>query len=523
MKKIVKIVLFKFAILLTITSQAQVNSINIGTAQQTVNPTTTFNPWIVVQMSTDMATARCYNNTTAPAAPPAATATIAPVALNTAASTITSFPSWFAGTYISCFTRNTIYTPRIAAGTTNTAACIAQVRRTFLVCGVGNQSVTFNFSTRADDYTNSIIVDAGQAGATTLFNVPRPSMANPVIINTTLSLTPGQHTIDIICADFEDGSGSIFLDPNDNVQRQWNPFGILVTGTITTPGNSLLNSNPTAPAAIAGAESVCALNTITLTDATAGGTWQSSNTTVATISASGIVTGVQPGSVTITYTVGTGNCAMFASKIINVTNCHCEDSCSWSVTGNSAAKAWNFIGPINAADFNIRTTNTQRIRVPANGIVTVPAGTSYPALLIAPDGTLFRSNTTLSRPANTSPDQQQQINSLQDEISILKEQIKVLMKSIKADVETIANNTRLNISPNPFSDNTQITYSIMDFNGNAALQVLDANNNLLKTFALKQANGKVDISGAQLPSSMIVINIISDGKILASKKVIKIK
>ncbi len=60
------------------------------------------------------------------------------------------------------------------------------------------------------------------------------------------------------------------------------------------------------PAAITGATGVCAGNTISLSNSTTGGTWSSSNTTVATISPGGAVAGVGTGIAVITYTTGCG-------------------------------------------------------------------------------------------------------------------------------------------------------------------------------------------------------------------------
>jgi uncharacterized protein YjdB len=57
----------------------------------------------------------------------------------------------------------------------------------------------------------------------------------------------------------------------------------------------------TTPAAITGTANVCTGATVTLADATTGGTWSSSNTGVATISSAGVVTGVTNGTATITY------------------------------------------------------------------------------------------------------------------------------------------------------------------------------------------------------------------------------
>ena len=54
---------------------------------------------------------------------------------------------------------------------------------------------------------------------------------------------------------------------------------------------------------------------------TINGTWSSSNTSVATVDANGVITGVAPGTATITYTVtGTGGCAdATATRTVTVT------------------------------------------------------------------------------------------------------------------------------------------------------------------------------------------------------------
>ncbi len=72
----------------------------------------------------------------------------------------------------------------------------------------------------------------------------------------------------------------------------------------------------TAPAAITppGAAIVCVASTLLLADATSGGTWSSSNTAVATVSAGGLVTGVSAGVVTISYSIG----SCFAIKTVTV-------------------------------------------------------------------------------------------------------------------------------------------------------------------------------------------------------------
>jgi uncharacterized protein YjdB len=84
------------------------------------------------------------------------------------------------------------------------------------------------------------------------------------------------------------------------------PSGCLSTTSVTV-----------APSAITGLATVANGKTITLTNATAGGAWGSSNTAVATVGATtGVVTGVGQGTATITYEVS-GGCTSI--KTITVT------------------------------------------------------------------------------------------------------------------------------------------------------------------------------------------------------------
>ena len=69
------------------------------------------------------------------------------------------------------------------------------------------------------------------------------------------------------------------------------------------------------PTPITGAPAVCQGSTITLSDGAGGGTWTSSNTAIATVSGTGDVTGIAPGTASIAYSLGAG-CSV--SKTINV-------------------------------------------------------------------------------------------------------------------------------------------------------------------------------------------------------------
>lgn len=73
-------------------------------------------------------------------------------------------------------------------------------------------------------------------------------------------------------------------------------------------------------AALTGSNTVCEASTITLSSATPGGVWTSSNGFVATVNNAGIVTGMNAGTATITYTLSNGACNSSVSASVTVLN-----------------------------------------------------------------------------------------------------------------------------------------------------------------------------------------------------------
>ncbi len=81
-------------------------------------------------------------------------------------------------------------------------------------------------------------------------------------------------------------------------------------GCTATTTRTVTISNPPSAGTLSGTQATCVGGTTTFTASIAGGTWTSSNTAVATVNASGVITGVAAGNATITYTVaGTAGCA----------------------------------------------------------------------------------------------------------------------------------------------------------------------------------------------------------------------
>lgn len=92
-----------------------------------------------------------------------------------------------------------------------------------------------------------------------------------------------------------------------------------VAGTCATGYATKTITANALPSAIGGAASVSTGSTITLSNATTGGTWGSSNTAIATVGAlTGVVTGVSAGPATITYTLSTGCYSTFNIVVADI-------------------------------------------------------------------------------------------------------------------------------------------------------------------------------------------------------------
>ncbi len=87
------------------------------------------------------------------------------------------------------------------------------------------------------------------------------------------------------------------------------------TATTTVTVSSVPNAG-----VISGTPTICVGSASTLSETVAGGTWSSSNTSVATVTSSGVVTGVTAGAATITYSVSTACATRYATYNIGVSS-----------------------------------------------------------------------------------------------------------------------------------------------------------------------------------------------------------
>ncbi len=132
-----------------------------------------------------------------------------------------------------------------------------------------------------------------------------------------------------------DAVGNVYIATGDKVVRKVNQFGIISTvagngingysgdggpatlASLNQPYGVSVDSHgnfyicddvPSVIRKVTVASTLCIGSTITLTDASSGGIWSSSNTSIATVgSSTGVVTGVAAGIANISYTTGSGS------------------------------------------------------------------------------------------------------------------------------------------------------------------------------------------------------------------------
>ena len=177
-------------------------------------------------------------------------------------------------------------------------------------------------------------------GSTTVCEGATTTLTDPAIGGTWASSSPANATIGL-------ASGVVSgILAGTTIITYTLPIGGCTT-TMTMTVNPL-------PLGITGPGAVCEGSSITLTDATAGGTWSSSSPANATVgSATGIVNGILAGAATVSYTLPTG-CYVTTSVIINPTPTAilgsatvCEGATT-TLTDALAGGAWTSSTPANA-------------------------------------------------------------------------------------------------------------------------------------------------------------------------------
>jgi trimeric autotransporter adhesin len=172
------------------------------------------------------------------------------------------------------------------------------------VTGVGTGNATISYTTSGCSRTAVVTVNtapAANSGSTSVCVGSTTTFTNSTSGGTWSSSSPGYAAI---------GTSTGIITA---LSTGTSTISYMTSATCYSTTDVTVNSTPSA---IGGSTGVCIGSTTTLTHTTTGGTWASSNSTVATIDVTtGVVSGIAAGAATITYTVSAG---CFKTTVINV-------------------------------------------------------------------------------------------------------------------------------------------------------------------------------------------------------------
>ena len=210
---------------------------------------------------------------------------------------------------------STLSSLTIGGSWSSTSQGVATINSSGVVTPVSGGSTIINYSVTIGGCTNSISTTVNVYSLPIVSNI---SGKDSLCVGDNLTLT-------------NTTNGGVWSSGNTSVASVSN--GVVnglsvgktnISYTVTTNGCSssktldiTVNSYPVVPS-ISGGADVCVGSTIQLTNSTPLGVWSSSNTSIATINAFGLVTGKAGGSTIINYKVTNANCSSNVSASITV-------------------------------------------------------------------------------------------------------------------------------------------------------------------------------------------------------------
>lgn len=231
----------------------------------------------------------------------AGTATISYTAttgcITTTIITVNAYPAAITGSDVICIGGTTSLTNAIAGGTWSSSVTgVATISSSGVVSGVGAGTSVISYVIASCGVAMTVTVNAPPAAITGSTGVCEGSTI------TLSNTTPG--------GAWSSSNTSVATISASGEVSGIAPGATLISYTVSGCSSSvaiMVNPNP-APILPAGSVTVCEGASVTLSDATSGGTWSSGATATATVSAGGVVTGVTAGTVVISYVLTTTGC-----------------------------------------------------------------------------------------------------------------------------------------------------------------------------------------------------------------------
>ena len=119
---------------------------------------------------------------------------------------------------------------------------------------------------------------------------------------------------------------------------------------------------------------------------------------------------------------------------------------------------------------------------------------------------------------------QEMIDGLQNEIHALQNDANLKSATFTGNPEGSMNETKdalIQNSPNPFSESTEILFSISEETQNAALNVYNLSGTQLKSIELYQrGEGSIIINGGEFDPGIYLYALITDGKVIDTKQMV---
>ena len=237
----------------------------------------------------------------------------------------TSFPP-ITGTLSVCVGSSTTLSDGATGGTWSSGSTsVATVSSTGVVYGVSAGTAVISYTVGSSSTTATVTV-LGTPVTPTFTGGPDVCTGQSVTI--TPSETGGTWSSTPATVATINSSGVVF-----GVSAGTAVISYSITNICGSSAGSYVVTVNSAPvvAAISGRDTVCPSLATTLTDATTGGTWISLTPTVATVSATGVVTGVTNGNDVIGYVVTNSSCADTAKLTMHV---HCTTGVNTVTTNN---------------------------------------------------------------------------------------------------------------------------------------------------------------------------------------------
>ncbi|HMR88001.1 MAG TPA: Ig-like domain-containing protein, partial [Saprospiraceae bacterium] len=267
-----------------------------------------------------------------------------------------------------CLNQMTNLSPNIGGTWVSNHPSIATVNNAGLVTGIAAGNATFTFTNTA---TGCVSLPSAQLTVKPLPTV-QITGASSLCINQMTTLSPS------FGGTWSSSNPSVASVTVDGTVTALNAGTAYFTFTSSATSCSSTTSSPIVVAArptvsVTGSKDVCIGGTTTLSPSS-GGTWVSNNPSIASVSNTGVVTGLALGTASFTFTSSSSGCVSFATEDITVVSnptVTLDYNGSVCLTDNSTLSAiasqgtpsyqYNWTGP------NTFTGNTQTVSITQNG------------------------------------------------------------------------------------------------------------------------------------------------------------